>query len=190
MSVSLFRLSENSILDYRLVNNDSNNNSGVLEQRRKDGPWGSLCRIQSVKYQDVKRICTLLGFAGSHPYFYAYLSSDNASPLIWNTIFIVTTQTENFQKCSPDDKALNIVCLPGKRVKPEYSYIRQKRYCLFALHTNWERRRVGGSSLLFVFVFVLFFYCSNTVLTNGFGDGGWKIYQVGGPQGSYTTYIV
>ena len=46
--------------------------------------------------------------------------------------------------------------------------------------------RAGGS--LFV-CFCLCFYCSNTVLTNGFGNGGWIIYQVRGPQWYRTHHV-
>ena len=44
----------------------------------------------------------------------------------------------------------------------------KKIVCLFASHTNLKMG-VGGRAEGF------FFYCSNTVLTNGFNNGGWKI---------------
>ncbi len=52
-------------------------------------------------------------------------------------------------------------------------------YGLFARHTNLNMG-VGGRKLFFIMF---------TVLTNGFGNGGWKIYQVGGPQWYRTQHV-
>ena len=67
-------------------------------------------------------------------------------------------------------------------------YHKAKKNCLFALHTNFKMKAGGQKGFLFV-LFLFIFNCSNTALTNIFGNGGWKSYQVRSPQWYRTEHV-